>query len=227
MILSILSSDGSTSLFLTLSALSEIDCSISFCSSLAGSTTFSYSASGTGNCSISDVCISATSWKTDINSGKLKKFAKRVFIRYPFPSGDNSIAVTVSPKMDAQLSNIPRFISCRRSYCRYLWIVYNSVILLLTGVPVANVIPLPPVISSIYRHLLYISIAFCDSLCATPATFLIFVYKNKFLKPCDSSTNNLSTPSSSKVTTSSFFFSFSFSSLTSKFFLLFTICLTV
>ena len=60
-ILSMLSSDGSTSRFLTLSARSDRDSNISFCSSLAGSTMFSYSASGTGSRNMSAVCMSATS----------------------------------------------------------------------------------------------------------------------------------------------------------------------
>ena len=66
--------------------------------------------------------------------------------------------------------------------------VYSSVMLLLTGVPVANTMPLPPVISSMYRHFRNISDDFCDSVCESPATFRIFVYKNKFLKECASST---------------------------------------
>ena len=43
------------------------------------------------------------------------------------------------------------------------------------GVPVAKVTPLPPVISSRYWHLANISDDFCASVCAMPATFLIFV----------------------------------------------------
>ena len=55
--------------------------------------------------------------------------------------------------------------------------VYNSVILFDTGVPVANVIPFPPVISSMYLHFINISELFCASVCEMPATFRIFVYK--------------------------------------------------
>ena len=36
--------------------------------------------------------------------------------------------------------------------------VYNSVILFDTGVPVANVIPFPPVISSMYLHFINLSL---------------------------------------------------------------------
>lgn len=60
--------------------------------------------------------------------------------------------------------------------------VYSSVMELLTGVPVANTTPRPPVSSSIYRHLPNISLDFCASLVESPATFLIFVYKKRFLK---------------------------------------------
>ena len=57
-----------------------------------------------------------------------------------------------------------------------------------TGVPVAKVTPLPPVISSMYRHLSSMSEDFCASVVDNPATFLIFVYKKRFLKLCASST---------------------------------------
>ena len=60
-IFNMLSSLGSTTPFRTNSARSARDCRISFCSSLAGRTIFSYSASGTGSFNISAVCISATS----------------------------------------------------------------------------------------------------------------------------------------------------------------------
>ena len=52
---------------------------------------------------------------------------------------------------------------------------------LLTGVPVANTMPRPPVISSIYRHLRNMSLDFCASAVESPATLLIFVKMNKFL----------------------------------------------
>ena len=53
--------------------------------------------------------------------------------------------------------------------------VYSSVMELLTGVPVANTTPFPPVISSIYRHFINISEDFCASEVDRPATFRIFV----------------------------------------------------
>ena len=106
--------------------------------------------------------------------------------------------------------------------------VYNSVILFDTGVPVANVIPLPPVISSIYRHFINISELFCASVCEMPATFLIFVYKKRFLNAWLSSTKSLSMPSCSNVTTSSFLvWSFNLSSFAFSVFFVFSICLTV
>ena len=96
------------------------------------------------------------------------------------------------------------------------------------GVPVANVMPRPPVISSIYLHFPYISDAFCESFCEIPATFLILVNKNRFLNSWLSSTNSLSTPSCSNVTALSFLpASLSLASLTSRFFFVFSICLIV
>ena len=107
-------------------------------------------------------------------------------------------------------------------------LVYSSVILLLIGVPVANVTPLPPVSSSRYWHLLNISCDFCASVWAIPATFRILVYRNKFLYECDSSTKSLSTPNCSKVTTLSLRdWSLSLSSLVISCFLDFSICLMV
>ena len=49
------------------------------------------------------------------------------------------------------------------------------------GVPVAKITPFPPVSSSKYLHFINKSELFCASVCARPPTFLIFVYKNKFL----------------------------------------------
>ena len=96
------------------------------------------------------------------------------------------------------------------------------------GVPVAKVTPFPPVSSSIYWHLANISEDFCASVWAIPATFRIFVYRNKFLYAWLSSTNNRSTPSSSKVTTLSFLeLSFSFCRRTDSIFFDFSICLMV
>ena len=56
--------------------------------------------------------------------------------------------VTTSPKVEAQESNSPSPIFCNLLFCIYRCITYNSVILLLIGVPVAKVMPFPPVISS-------------------------------------------------------------------------------
>ncbi len=106
--------------------------------------------------------------------------------------------------------------------------VYNSVMELLIGVPVAKVIPRPPVSSSMYRHFVYISVDFCASVCPIPATLRIFVYRKRFLKLSASSTNSRSAPSSSKVTTSSFLLSsFRRCSLVSRLFRVFSICLMV
>ena len=49
---------------------------------------------------------------------------------------------------------------------------------LLTGVPVANTVPLLPVISSIYLHFMNMSEDFCASVVWMPATLVIFVYRN-------------------------------------------------
>ena len=70
-IFNILSSVGSTWLFLTASALSEIASNISFCSSVGFVLITSKFASGTGKFNISEVFISATSLNMLISSGKL------------------------------------------------------------------------------------------------------------------------------------------------------------
>ena len=62
--------------------------------------------------------------------------------------------------------------------------VYSSVMELLTGVPVANTTPRPPVISSKYLHLPNISLDFCASLVDNPATFRIFVVKKNVQHLC-------------------------------------------
>ena len=74
--------------------------------------------------------------------------ANLVLARYPVPSGASSIAVVVSPKVDAQQSKWVNFFCWRVLYCKYRMTVYSSVMELLTGVPVANTTPRPPVISS-------------------------------------------------------------------------------
>ena len=97
-----------------------------------------------------------------------------------------------------------------------------------TGVPVANTTPRPPVSSSIYRHFINISEDFCASEVERPATLRIFVNKKRFLKACASSTNSRSTPSCSKVITSSFRSEArSLSSLACRLFRVFSICLMV
>ena len=53
--------------------------------------------------------------------------------------------------------------------------VYSSVMEFDTGVPVANTMPLLPVISSMYRHFRSISEDFCASEVESPATLRIFV----------------------------------------------------
>lgn len=50
---------------------------------------------------------------------------------------------------------------------------YNSDIEFETGVPVANTIPLPPVISAIYRHLINRSADLFDDEVLIPATRVI------------------------------------------------------
>ena len=177
---------------------------------------------------MSAVWISATCLNIAISSGRLKNFEKRVFTRYPVPSGESSKADWVSPKVEAHASKCSKPDFFNSLYCKYRCMVYISVMELLIGVPVAKTIPFPPVISSIYLHFMYISELFTASDCPMPATFRILVWRNKFLNPCASSTKSLSTPNSSKVITSSFLkSSFSFSSLASSFFFVFSSCFTV
>ena len=99
---------------------------------------------------------------------------------------------------------------------------------LLTGVPVANTIPLPPFSSVIYWHLSCISVDFFAPELLIPATLFIFENMARFLKPCASSTMIESIPSSSKVIRSSFLLS-SVSSLicSSNLFFCASICLIV
>ena len=89
------------------------------------------------------------------------------------------------------------------SNCKYLCIVYSSDIEFETGVPVANTMPLPPVASSIYLHFISKSADLSADDEVMPATLVILVRMYKFLNLCASSTNKRSTPSCSKVTTSS------------------------
>ena len=84
-----------------------------------------------------------------INSGRLKNLEKRVLARYPVPSGASSMAVVVSPKVDAQQSKCVIPSRRRVLYWRYRITVYNSVMELLTGVPEAKITPRLPVSSSI------------------------------------------------------------------------------
>ena len=58
------------------------------------------------------------------------------------------MAVVVSPKVDAQQSKWVMLLRFKALYCKYRCMVYSSVILLETGVPVANTTPRPPVNSS-------------------------------------------------------------------------------
>ena len=63
--------------------------------------------------------MSATSLNMDISSGRLKNLANLVLARYPVPSGANSMAVVVSPKVDAQQSKWVSFFCCKVLYCKY------------------------------------------------------------------------------------------------------------
>ena len=103
-IFSILSTLGSTEAERTRSARLPHSSTKLRCSSLGFATTVLNSALGTGKLSISAVCISAHSLKIFISSGKLKNFANLVFSLYFLPSGASSLAVTVVPKLEAQLS---------------------------------------------------------------------------------------------------------------------------
>jgi len=52
------------------------------------------------------------------------------------------------------------------------------------GVPVANIQPLPPVISSIYLHFINKSLDFCASVVDNPATLRILVIIKRFFVLC-------------------------------------------
>ena len=54
--------------------------------------------------------------RVSISSGKLKNFAKRVRARYPVPSGASSMAVVVSPKVDAHASKWVSPFCCKVLY---------------------------------------------------------------------------------------------------------------
>ena len=83
-----------------------------------------------------------------VSSGRLKKRANRVLSRNPVPSGANSMAVMVSPKVEAQASKWARPRWTNASYWRYRCMVYISTMVLEMGVPVAKITPRLPVRSS-------------------------------------------------------------------------------
>ena len=91
------------------------------------------------------------------------------------------MAVTVSPKVDAQASKWRRSFLRSAPYWRYFCMVYISTMLLEMGVPVANTTPLPPVNSSKYRHFIYRSLDFMASVWLMLPTFRIFVNAARFL----------------------------------------------
>ena len=91
------------------------------------------------------------------------------------------MAVTVSPKVEAQASKWRRSFLRSAPYWRYFCMVYISTMLLEMGVPVANTTPLPPVSSSRYRHFIYRSLDFMASVWLMPPTFRIFVNAARFL----------------------------------------------
>ena len=91
------------------------------------------------------------------------------------------MAVTVSPKVDAQLSKWMSAFLTSVPYCRYFCMVYISTMLLEIGVPVAKTTPRPPVSSSRYLHFIYRSLDFIASVWLMPPTLRIFVYAARFL----------------------------------------------
>ena len=113
---SILSTDASTVPEWISAARLLNSCTISFWRSDGFATTVSNFASGTGKWSWSAVLMSATSLNMDISSGRLKNLANLVLARYPVPSGASSIAVVVSPKVDAQQSKWVSFFCCKVLY---------------------------------------------------------------------------------------------------------------
>ena len=75
-------------------------------------------------------------------------FGETVTAIEPVPSGASSMAVTVSPKVDAHASKLSKPPLSRVRYCKYFCMVYISTIVLEMGVPVAKITPRPPVSSS-------------------------------------------------------------------------------
>ena len=103
--LSILSSDGSTPPSRMRAALLAKPSTYFFCSSEASMEIVSITAFGTSISLISLTLISATSLKIVNNSANPTNRVNLVLARYPVPSGASSMAVFVSPNVDAQLSN--------------------------------------------------------------------------------------------------------------------------
>ena len=130
---------------------------------------------------MSEVCISAMFLNIVISSGKFVNLLNLLLILKPLPSGASSSADTTSPKFEAQASNccIPLSNSC--CFCKNCCIINISVIELLTGVPVAKTIFLPPFCELIYSHFICMSNTFFAELPDIPATFLIFVNIPPFL----------------------------------------------
>ena len=77
--------------------------------------------------------------------GTCEELFGRVLSRNPVPSGANSMAVMVSPKVEAQASKWARPRWTNASYWRYRCMVYISTMVLEMGVPVAKITPRLPV----------------------------------------------------------------------------------
>ena len=202
--LHILSSVGSTAPARIIFARSPRFFIIFDCIFVAGTLILCISKSGLSRFNVAAVLISAHSLNMFISSGRFWNLAKRVFIWYlPFASGDSSIDVVVSPKIDAQRSKLFIPSSLSLSACKYRISVYISDIELLIGVPLAKITPLPPVTSSRYRHFIRSCIDLPEPPLPMPDTFCIFVGVSRFLYAWDSSTKILSIPSCSKLSISS------------------------
>ncbi len=102
---SMLSSLGETLPLRMASARSTSVATNAFRAAVGFAVTVSRWKRGTGSFNMSAVRMSATSRNIVISSGRFTKRANRVFMRYLPPSGDNSRAVTDSPKLPAQVSN--------------------------------------------------------------------------------------------------------------------------
>ena len=142
---------------------------------------------GTGSLIISAVWMSAMFLNMVISSGRLVNFENLLLYLYPVPSGASSKLDTTSPNCAAHASKWCIFLFVSSSFCRYLCMMYISVMELEIGVPVANTTPLPSFISLMYWVFISMSDAFLALVLDMPATFRILENTAQFLNWCASS----------------------------------------